>query len=189
VLGLFETDFVSAEPGAELFSMTPALERRDDSPDPTLATMTARALERLATEPDGFFLFAEDELFDEMGHRGPAEVEWANRAYPEQVAALDDALGVAVDWVLAHSSFEETLIVLLADHETGGYHYDPQLGPGSGGFTAFTDGESYPVGYHTRTPTAVYARGPGSDSLSLVHEHADTHRLLMGQLDTPGAPD
>jgi len=36
-----------------------------------------------------------------------------------QVAALDDAVGVAIDWVHAHSSFDETLILLLADHETG----------------------------------------------------------------------
>jgi alkaline phosphatase len=180
MLGLFETDFMPLAEASEPFTMTPALERRPDSPDPTLATMTARALDRLASDEDGFFLFAEDELLDEMGHRGPAEVEWANRAYPFQAAALDDAVGVAIDWVHEHSSFSETLIVLLADHETGGYHYDHQLGPSSGTFSA--------AGNHTRTPTAVYARGPGSEALSTLHAHADTHALLIGALHAP-APD
>jgi alkaline phosphatase len=187
VLGLFETDFEPLVTASERYSMTPALERRADSPDPTLATMTARALERLADDPDGFFLFAEDELLDEMGHRGPAEVEWVNRAYPAQVAALDDALGVAIDWVHAHSSFEETLIVLLADHETGGYHYDHELGPTSGSFSAFSEGTEFPIGNHTRTNTAVYAVGPGSAAVYDVREHADTHRLLLGQLAESGA--
>jgi alkaline phosphatase len=182
MLGLFSTDFMPAFAGSELYSMTPALERRSDSPDPTLATMTARALERLASDPDGFFLFAEDELLDEMGHRGPAEVAWVNRAYPRQAAALDDAVGVALAWVNENSSFEETLIVLLADHETGGYGYDHALGPASGSFSAFSEGETYRTGNHTRTPTAVYALGPGSAAVVKVRAHADTHRLLLGEL-------
>ena len=161
--------------------MTPALERRVDSPDPTLATMTARALAHLERDPDGFFLFAEDEILDEIGHRGPAEVAWANRAYPEQVAALDEALGVAIDWVRAHSSFDETLIVLLADHETGGYHYDHAVGPSSGQFSAVSVGEAFSQGNHTRTKTAVYALGPGSEAISSLRSHTDTHRLLIGE--------
>ncbi len=186
VIGVFSTDFVPAVDAADTFMMTPALERRPDSPDPSLATMTARALERLADDPDGFFLFAEDELLDVMGHRGPAEVAWANRAYPRQAAALDDAVGVAIDWVRAHSSFEETLIVLLADHETGGYQYDRARGPESGTFSAYSEGESYRAGNHSRRPTAVYALGPGSAAVSGVREHADTHLLLLGELPVTG---
>lgn len=184
LLGLFSTPFVPKVVASENYTMTPALERTEDSPDPTLALMTERALARLATDPDGFFLFAEDELLDEMGHRGPAEVAWVNKAYPLQTAALDDAVGVAIDWVEAHSSFDETLIVLLADHETGGYRYDHKAGPSSGRFTAYDQGESFRVGRHTRTPTAVYALGPGSEHIDQLHQHADTHRLLLGQLSS-----
>lgn len=182
LLGLFETNFVPVVNVPERLTMTPALERTADSPDPTLATMTQRALDRLAQDPDGFFLFAEDELFDEMGHRGPAEVEWANRALPPQVLAFDAAVMVAIDWVLAHSSFDDTLIVVLADHETGGYHFDHEVGPSSGDFAASGDNGSFRFGFHTRTPIAVYALGPGSDSILHVMSHADTHRLLLGTL-------
>ena len=183
LLGLFETRFVPVVMGGERFTMTPALERSADCLDPTLATMTRRALERLSQAPDGFFLFAEDELTDEIGHRGPSEVSWANRALPAQVEAIDAAVTVAIEWVLAHSSFDETLIVVLADHETGGYHFDHALGPESGDFSAFTqDAEGLRVGFHTRAPIEVYALGPGSDALHRVTQHADTHRLLLGQL-------
>jgi alkaline phosphatase len=89
---------------------------------------------------------------------------------------------VAVEWVLAHSSFDETLIVVLADHETGGYHFDHELGPSTGDFAAFIDNGTFRYGFHTRTPIDVYALGPGSDSIFSVTSHSDTHRLLLGNL-------
>ena len=182
LLGLFSTDFIPITPGPEVFTMTPALERTESSPDPTLATMTRRALDRLSQDPEGFFLFAEDEITDSIGHRGPVEVEWANRAYPAEIAAIDEAVGVAIDWVLANSSFEETLIVVLADHETGGYRFDPLLGPESGTFTAVFDDGFSRAGLHTRRPIEVYALGPRSQGIEQIASHGDTHRLLMGTL-------
>lgn len=174
LLGVFEHPFEPSPNHGEAYLMTPALERTESSPDPSLATMTARAIDRLSQDPDGFFLFAEDEAFDILGHRGTLDLEWANRAYPQEAMAFDAAVAVAIDWVLAHSSFEETLIVVLADHETGGYQFDHTLGPSSGTFTR--------SGRHTRTPIEVYALGPGSNSIFLVHSHLDTHRLLLGLL-------
>jgi hypothetical protein len=47
--------------------------------------------------------------------------------------------------------------------------------------SAFSEGESFRTGNHTRTETAVYARGPGCAAVWGVHEHADTHRLLLGE--------
>jgi len=182
LLGLFTTDFEPATAGSEPFTMTPALERTATTADPTFAVMTARAIEQLSLDPDGFFLFAEDELFDEMGHRGPAEVAWANRAFGPQAAAFDDAVAVAIDWVIAHSSLDETLVVVLADHETGGYHFDSTLGPVSGVFDASRSCGAYLCGYHTRTRVPVYALGPGSEQLDQLVDHTSTHRLLLGQL-------
>ncbi|MET0385408.1 MAG: alkaline phosphatase [Polyangiales bacterium] len=179
LLGLFDTHFLPLALGGELFTMTPALERTEDSSDPTLAQMTARALARLAQDPEGFFLFVEDETFDQIGHRGPLEVTWANRALPAQVAGFDAAVSVALDWVAEHSSFDDTLVVVLADHETGGYHFDHTLGPESGDFSAYVGGTT---GVHTRTPIAVYARGPGSDAIDRVASLGDAHRLLRGSL-------
>lgn len=182
LLGMFHTDFLPVATGSELFTMTPALERTERSPDPTLAMMTARAIDRLSRDPDGFFLFSEDEITDEIGHRGPAEVAWANRALPAETMAIDEAVGYAIDWVEAHSSWEETLIVVLADHETGGYHFDPAIGPVSGDFSAFGDDGVIRYGFHTRRPIEVYARGPGSDAVEQIASHGDTYQMLVGQL-------
>jgi alkaline phosphatase len=182
LFGLFETDFVPVASSPERLTMTPELERRPDSPDPSLAAMTREALARLSRGPDGFFLFAEDELPDEIGHRAPAEVAWAKRAIGPEVIGVDAAVTVAIDWVLAHSSFDETLIVVLADHETGGYHFDRALGPASGEFTAYSEADGVRTGVHTRTPVEVRALGPGSDSIELIKSHTDTHRLLLGTL-------
>jgi alkaline phosphatase len=178
LLGLFATDFQPGFVASEAFSMTPALERTDASPDPSLLTMTQRALERLERDPDGFFLFAEDEITDEIGHTAPADVAWANRALPAEIQAIDAAVAHAIEWTKQHSSFEETLIVVLADHETGGYHFDRAVGPESGQFSA-QDGNS---GYHTRTPIEVYALGPGSEAVEQIASHGDTYRLLVGTL-------
>ncbi|HET8939128.1 MAG TPA: alkaline phosphatase [Polyangiales bacterium] len=178
MLGLFATDFSPQFVAPEPFTMTPALERTEASPDPSLLTMTQRAIERLARDPDGFFLFAEDEITDEIGHSAPADVAWANRALPAEVAAIDAAVAYAIAWTQSHSSFDETLIVVLADHETGGYRFDHQAGPASGEFSAH-DGTS---GLHTRTPIEVRARGPGSEAIEQIVSHGDTHRLLVGTL-------
>lgn len=178
MLGLFATDFVPELIASGAFTMTPALERTEASPDPSLLTMTQRALERLARDPDGFFLFAEDEITDEIGHSGPGDVAWANRALPAEVQALDAAVAYAIAWTLQYSSFEETLIVVLSDHETGGYHFDHALGPDSGAFGA----SSSSIGFHTRAPIAVRALGPGSEAIEQVVSHGDTHRLLLGTL-------
>ena len=78
-----------------------------------------------------------------------------------------------------------TLIVVLADHETGGYHFDHTVGPESGEFSAYSEADGVRTGVHTRTPVEVRALGPGSDSIGLIASHADTHRLLLG---TPRDP-
>jgi alkaline phosphatase len=137
--------------------------------------MVERALDRLSRDPDGFVLFVEDEIFDLLGHGAAPDRAWISAAMPPQALAFDAAVGVAIDWTLRHSSFDETLIVVTADHETGGYVFDPVLGPASGELLA--------GGFHTRTPVEVRALGPGSEALPHVTGHVDTHALLLGILE------
>jgi alkaline phosphatase len=180
ILGLFTTNFVGAAQASENFTMTPELERNANSPDPRLADMTSKALARLARGDHGFFLLVEDEIFDQIGHRAPAEVDWANRALGPQVLGFDAAIGVAIDWVKANSSFEDTLIVVLADHETGGYQFDATKGPASGVFTSYSEGADFPTGLHTRRPIEVRASGPGAGALAKVTHIRDVHHVLLG---------
>lgn len=76
------------------------------SDEPTLAAMTAQAINKLSTDKDGFFLMVEAGRIDHGHHQ--------NSAY----YALNDtiALSQAVDAALSMVDLDETLIIVTADH-------------------------------------------------------------------------
>ncbi len=79
---------------------------------PTLPAMTRAALEVLDHDPDGFFLMVEGSQPDWRGHDNePID------AIVAEMLDLDRAIGVALEYQSRHP---ETLIVVTADHETGG---------------------------------------------------------------------
>ncbi len=79
---------------------------------PTLPVMTQAALEVLDHDPDGFFLMVEGSQPDWRGHdHEPLG------AIVAEMLDLDRAIGVALEYQIRHP---ETLIVVTADHETGG---------------------------------------------------------------------
>jgi alkaline phosphatase len=73
--------------------------------------MTAKAIEVLSRDPDGFFLVVEGGAIDWMAHN--KDIAGTGR----DVVALDDAVAVAYDFAMADG---ETLLIVTADHETGG---------------------------------------------------------------------
>lgn len=79
---------------------------------PTLPAMTRAALEVLDHDPEGFFLMVEGSQPDWRGH----DHEPLNAIVAEMLD-LDRAVGVALEYQSKHP---ETLIVVTADHETGG---------------------------------------------------------------------
>ena len=78
---------------------------------PTLAEMTAKGIELLSADPDGFFMMVEGGRIDWAGHANDAATNL------REVLALDDAVKVALDWQREHP---ELLVVVTGDHETGG---------------------------------------------------------------------
>ena len=78
---------------------------------PTLAEMTAKAIEVLSRDPDGFMLVIEGGAIDWMAHN--KDIAGTAR----DVVAFDDAIAVAYEF--AKNNGEPALIV-TADHETGG---------------------------------------------------------------------
>ncbi|MCM1293134.1 MAG: alkaline phosphatase [Bacteroides sp.] len=89
-----------------------------------LAQMTTAAIDHLTTtNPDRFFLMVEGGSIDHAGHSNDPS------ALVMETIGFDKALRIAYDFYLQHP--DETLIVVTADHETGGlalanhnYHYD-----------------------------------------------------------------
>ena len=89
------------------------IERQYQSPDlPSLAEMTRAGIAVLEQDPDGFFLMVEGGRIDHACHANdPA-------ATLHDVLALDRAVAEAWDFYTAHPN--ETLILVVGDHETGG---------------------------------------------------------------------
>jgi len=90
---------------------------RDPAREPTLAGMTGAALlalspERAAADDRGFVLFVESQDPDHAGHAN--DVASLIRA----LWAFDDAVAVALEFQRTHP---DTLLLVTADHETGGF--------------------------------------------------------------------
>lgn len=77
----------------------------------SLAELTERGIQ-LLQGPEGFFMMIEGGKIDWASHANDA------RAIVGEVLALDAAVRTAVDFAKGHP--QETLIVVTADHETGG---------------------------------------------------------------------
>jgi alkaline phosphatase len=102
LLGLFGGD-------AMTYALNRSLEK--NLTEPTLAQMTDKAIEILSRNPQGFFLVVEGGAIDWRGHdRDPAGVL-------REMQAFDAAVAVALDFATQDAS---TLLVVVADHETGG---------------------------------------------------------------------
>jgi alkaline phosphatase len=93
------------------------IDRQNDPGDvPTLAEMTAKAIDVLSNEdeyPNGFFLVVEGGSIDWVAHNKDIA------AVARGVLAFDDAVAVAYDFATSLQG-QDTLLVVTADHETGG---------------------------------------------------------------------
>jgi alkaline phosphatase len=84
---------------------------RDPVQEPSLADMTARAIDLLREDPDGFFLLVEGSRNDHAAHENDAA------AHLHDVLAYDEAVAVALAFARVDGA---TLLVATSDHETGG---------------------------------------------------------------------
>jgi alkaline phosphatase len=84
---------------------------RKGSEEPSLAEMTSRALDVLSKNKNGFFLMVEAGRIDHAAHMNDiGALIWDGLAF-------DEAIRVAYEFQKAHP---DTLLILTADHETGG---------------------------------------------------------------------
>lgn len=104
VLGLFRNSYALTARNADGKSADPKL--------PTLAEMTAASLSVLAN-PQGFFLMVEGGAIDKLAH--PNNLD----ATVGETLAFDEAVAAALEWIAAHGGWEENLLIVTADHDTG----------------------------------------------------------------------
>jgi len=143
-------------------------------PEQCLAQLTETALSRLTANDKGFFLLVECTITDSGGHgnkpeqtvRGTLQVDWAVRA----AVAFAQTRG-------------DTLVLVTADHETGGLT------------SSLADGKltiHYATTSHTAIPVRLYAYGPGAQLFQGTIDNTDiaknAARLWNLSLPPPGAP-
>lgn len=117
---------------------------------PTLAEMTAKALELLSQNDKGFFLMVEAGQIDWCGHNNDAGTML------HELLRLDAAVRVAHDWARQR---DDTMVIVTADHETGsfGFSYSgrplpkPRRLPGS----AFADRAPFEPNFNFADPAVL----------------------------------
>jgi len=145
LLGLFEMDAMTT-----------------NSPEPSLAQMTTKAIQVLSKDPQGFFLMVEGGQIDWQCHANNA------RGAIKQTLDFDDAIGEALKFA---STRNDTLVIVTADHETGGLTI---LSPTSGDGTAFIPScAKWSTIGHSGCNVPILANGPGADRFSGVLDNTD----------------
>jgi alkaline phosphatase len=109
--------------------MDPDLDRNELHPtQPSIAEMTAKAIEILSQDSDGFFLMVEGSQVDWAGHANDAAYMVGD------FLAFDEAVGVALNF--AKNVDTDTLVMIFPDHNTGALSVGHEQSDFPPGYTA-----------------------------------------------------
>ena len=128
---------------------------------------TLHALSLLARNDRGFFAMLEGSRIDDCGH-------WHDiPALINEMTDFDQTIGKVLQWAEKDG---ETLVIVLADHETGGLTLlggDISKGEVKG---------HYSTGSHSGIHVPVYAWGPGAEEFAGIYENTDIFNKIAGLL-------
>jgi alkaline phosphatase len=157
---------------------------------PSLASLTEAALNALDESAPGFFLHVEG-----------GAVDWAMHANQlgrtiEEMLDFTAAVEAVVAWVERHGGWDETLVVVTADHDhmlwgpnSETVPFDPLVDNGPGKLP----GHRWLSDDHSNALVPVFVRGPGAEALSAggqdpfygpYVDQSDLFRLMRGALET-----
>ncbi|MFY0672266.1 MAG: alkaline phosphatase [Bacteroidia bacterium] len=126
---------------------------------------TTKAIEFLSRDDEPFFLMVEGSQVDWGGHANDMEY------IVTELVDLDQTIGTILDFC---EEDEETLVVALADHETGGFALSPKVVNGFGGtksddYNAIVQG--FTTGGHTAAHIPVFSAGYGARNFTGIYEN------------------
>ena len=132
-----------------------------------LAKATAEAIDHLDNCEEGFVLMVEGSIIDGMGHANDA------KAQQQEMRDFMGAIEVAVEYAKAHP---ETLVVVTADHGTGGL----TIISGNADFTLSEQGVEYhwATKGHSGELVPIYLYGAGAELINGIMENADLGQRL-----------
>lgn len=124
---------------------------------------TDKAIELLDHNSAGFFLMVEGSQIDWGGHDNNVDY------IISETVDFDKAVGIALDFAEKDG---ETLVVITADHETGG------MSNLEGSFKENRAGGKFTTTNHSAQPVMLYAYGPGSQNFKGMMDNTDVFRLI-----------
>ncbi|MFT4972070.1 MAG: alkaline phosphatase [Saprospiraceae bacterium] len=123
--------------------------------------MAINYLDKVAVDT-GFFLMIEGSQIDWGGHANNSDY------IITEMIEFDNAIGKVLEFAEKDG---ETLVIITADHETGGYAINP-------GSTMDSIVPGFTSTYHTATMIPVFAYGPGSELFGGIYENTAIYHKM-----------
>jgi alkaline phosphatase len=137
---------------------------RDEGRGDYLPEATSLGIEQLSGNGNPFFLMVEGSKIDKAGHDNLA------RALISEVLDFEKAIEVALDYAEQDG---HTLVVVTADHETGGFSLSESWNEETGRHDRRFIEPGFATGEHTATLVPVFAFGPGAESFSGIYSNVE----------------
>ncbi|MFW6019705.1 MAG: alkaline phosphatase [Bacteroidales bacterium] len=132
-----------------------------------LVDATRKALEYFDRSEEPFFMMIESSQIDWAGHYND------NDYMVSEVLDFQKTIEVAKEYAEENKN---TLVVVTADHETGGYALSTDY-ENNKDYDQLTP--SFATGGHTASLVPVYAFGPGAENFTGIYENSDIfHKLI-----------
>lgn len=136
-----------------------------------LPDATALAISHLSQNPEGFFLMVEGSQIDWAGHANDTEY------LVGEMLDFEKVIAAALEFAEKDG---HTLVVVTADHETGGFTLGPKMPEeGQQGYADYSEiGPVFATGGHSATLIPVFAFGPGAEHFKGIYKNIEIPRKM-----------
>lgn len=132
-----------------------------------LAKTSLKGLDLLSQNEKGFIMMIEGSQLDDYGHSNELDL------LMQEVLDFDHTVGRVLQWAEKN---EETLVIVTADHETGG------LTLVGGDQTKGEVVAHFSTNEHSGVMVPVYAYGPGAQNFSGIYNNSDIRNKILSLL-------
>jgi len=142
-----------------------------------LPEATILAISHLSQNQEGFFLMVEGSQIDWAGHANDADY------LVGEMLDFEKVIAAALDFAEKDGN---TLVVVTADHETGGVALGPKKSsPGQKIYTDYAEIEPvFATGDHSATLIPVFAYGPGAEQFKGIYQNAEINHKMKALVET-----
>ncbi|NOR33698.1 MAG: alkaline phosphatase [Bacteroidales bacterium] len=137
-----------------------------------LPEATLLAISHLSQNQEGFFLMVEGSQIDWAGHANDADY------LVSEMLDFEKVIAAALDFAEKDGN---TLVVVTADHETGGFTLGPKKSrPPQKIYTDYSEIEPvFATGDHSATLIPVFAYGPGAEQFKGIYQNAEINHKMV----------